>query len=57
MSPKIKAQEMIQKHGSSARIQVDQIIALIPYNNDDKRTYWGLVKTALDHEPSNYIQR
>lgn len=57
MSPKIKAQEMIRKHGSAARIQVDQIIALIPYNNDDKRTYWGLVKTALDHEPSNYIQR
>lgn len=57
MSPKFKAQEMIQKHGSAARIQVDQIIALIPLDNYDKMTYWGLVKTALDHEPSNYIQR
>jgi hypothetical protein len=57
MSPKFKAQEMIRKHGSAARIQVDQIIALIPYNNDDKRTYWGLVIKELDHEPSNYIQR
>ena len=57
MSPKLKAQEMIQKHGSSARIQVDQIIALIPYSNEDKATYWGLVKKELDHEPSNYIKR
>ena len=57
MSPFFKAREMIKKHGEIARVQTLQVIALIPYNDYDKKTYWDLVLKELDHATSHNIQR
>jgi hypothetical protein len=57
MSPFFKARDMIKKHGEIARVQTLQVIALVPYNDYDKKTYWDLVLKELDHATSHNIQR
>jgi len=55
MSPFLKARDMIKKHGRDARVQTMQVIALLPYNDYDKKTYWDLVLKELDHATPNNI--